>query len=55
MSKFEAYNINLKEIADETKIIDFVLDEAYFKKIDSPEVQKGVVNAKVSVKKKQSL
>lgn len=52
MSKFEQYNITLKDIVDETRIFEFDLDEAYFKKIDSPEVQKGLVKAKVSVQKK---
>jgi uncharacterized metal-binding protein YceD (DUF177 family) len=52
MSKFEIYNINLKDLKSETTRIEFVLDDAYFKKIDSPEVQKGNVNAKVTVVKK---
>jgi Predicted metal-binding, possibly nucleic acid-binding protein len=54
MSKFELYNIVLKDINDETRIIDYDLDDAYFKKIDSPEVQKGNVKAKVTVQRKQS-
>jgi uncharacterized metal-binding protein YceD (DUF177 family) len=52
MSKFELYNIGLKDMKGEAVTYDFVLDEAYFKKIDSPEVQKGTVNAKVIVTKK---
>lgn len=52
MSKFELYNIELKEIVDETRIYEFDLDNVYFKKIDSPEVQIGNVKAKVSVHKK---
>lgn len=54
MSKFEQYNIVLKDINNETRIVEFELDNAYFKKIDSPEVQKGIVHAKVSVQKKLS-
>jgi len=52
MSKFELYNIVLKDIINETQTFEFDLDDAYFKKIDSPEVQKGNVKAKVSVQKK---
>jgi len=54
MSKFEQYNIVLKDLVNEVRIFEFDLDEAYFKKIDSPEVQKGNVKAKVSVQKKMS-
>jgi uncharacterized metal-binding protein YceD (DUF177 family) len=52
MSKFELYNIVLKDIINETRTVEFDLDETYFKKIDSPEVQKGNVKAKVSIQKK---
>jgi uncharacterized metal-binding protein YceD (DUF177 family) len=54
MSKFELYNVVLKDINNETCVIEFELDDAYFKKIDSPEVQKGNVKAKVSVQRKLS-
>jgi len=52
MSKFELYNLVLKDINDETRVIEYELDDAYFKKIDSPEVQRGNVKSKVSVHKK---
>jgi uncharacterized metal-binding protein YceD (DUF177 family) len=54
MSKFEQYNIVLKDIVDETRLYEFDLDNAYFKKIDSPEVQIGNIKAKVSVQKKMN-
>jgi len=54
MSKFELYNVVLKDIDNETRVIEYDLDDAYFKKIDSPEVQKGNVIAKVSVQKKMN-
>lgn len=54
MSKFEQYNVVLKDLNNETRLFEFELDNVYFKKIDSPEVQKGNVNAKVSVQRKQS-
>src|SRR5665647_2940797 len=54
MSKFEQYNIVLKDITSETPVFEFDLDDVFFKKIDSPEVQIGNVKAKVSVQKKVS-
>jgi uncharacterized metal-binding protein YceD (DUF177 family) len=54
MSKFEQYNIVLKDLIDEVRVLEFDLDDAYFKKIDSPEVQNGSVKAKVSIQKKIS-
>jgi uncharacterized metal-binding protein YceD (DUF177 family) len=52
MSKFGQYNIVLKDINDEVRNHEFELNDEYFAKIDSPEVKKGKVLAKVSVKKK---
>ena len=54
MSKFELYNVVLKDINDETRVFEYDLDNTYFKKIDSPEIQKGNVKAKVSVQRKLS-
>ena len=54
MSKFELYNIVLKDLNNETLVREYQLDEAYFKKIDSPEIQKGKINATVKAKKKNS-
>jgi uncharacterized metal-binding protein YceD (DUF177 family) len=51
MSKFSQYNIDLKEIADSQQTFNFLLDDDYFKKIDSPEVQRGNIEAVVTVKK----
>ncbi len=55
MSKFEKYNIPLKELKTETQVFEFDLDENYFKKIDSPEVQHGNIKAIVTVRKKTGL
>ncbi|GAB1417164.1 DUF177 domain-containing protein [Paludibacter sp.] len=53
MSKFGLYNIVLKDINDsKAKLFEFNLNDEYFAKIDSPEVKKGDVKAKVSVQKK---
>jgi len=55
MSKFEQYNVVLKDISNEVRMLEYDLDNVYFKKIDSPEVQKGNVKAKVTVQKKQNI
>jgi uncharacterized metal-binding protein YceD (DUF177 family) len=55
MSKFDQYNVVLKDLNDEIRLLEYELDNVYFNKIDSPEVQKGNVSAKVSVRQKQSL
>jgi uncharacterized metal-binding protein YceD (DUF177 family) len=55
MSKFELYNINLKSLSTDKQTLEFDLNEEFFKKIDSPEVQKGTVKAKVIVQKKTGL
>jgi len=55
MSKFEQYNVVLKDLNDETKTFEYDLNDAYFQKIDSDEVKKGNVKAIVSVQKKQDL
>jgi uncharacterized metal-binding protein YceD (DUF177 family) len=51
MPKFEQYNIPLKDINSEKQSFEFDLDDVFFKKIDSPEVQKGSVKATVDVRK----
>lgn len=55
MAKFAQYNIPLKGLKAESQIFDFELNSDYFKKIDSPEVQRGKVNAVVTVRKKANL
>jgi uncharacterized metal-binding protein YceD (DUF177 family) len=55
MSKFEQYNVILKDLNDEIQLFEYKLNDEYFKKIDSEEVRKGDVTAKVSVQKKQDL
>jgi uncharacterized metal-binding protein YceD (DUF177 family) len=55
MSKFEQYNIPLKELKTETQVYEYDLDDIYFKKIDSPEVQHGKIKAIVTVRKKIGL
>lgn len=49
MSKFESYNIDLKQLDAGTHLFEYELDNEYFKKIDSPEVQKGKLNAHVKI------
>lgn len=52
MSKFEKYNIVLRDIVSGSREYEFELEDEYFKKIDSPEVQKGNVSVKLTVIKK---
>lgn len=52
MSKFELYKVVLKDLNTETRVYEYDLNEVYFKKIDSPEVQKGNVRAVVKATKK---
>lgn len=52
MSKFGLYNIILKDLADKVQVYEYELNDEYFQKIDSPEVSKGNVKAKVSVLRK---
>jgi uncharacterized metal-binding protein YceD (DUF177 family) len=52
MSKYGQYNIVLKDMTDEVRTFTYELDDEYFSKINSPEVQKGKVSAGVTVTKK---
>lgn len=52
MSKFGLYNIILKDLPDTVQVFEYDLNDEYFQKIDSPEVSKGSVKARVSVRRK---
>ena len=54
MSKFELYNIVLKDLPLGTSTKEFTLDDSFFQKIDSPEVQKGNVHAVVTIHRKEN-
>lgn len=49
MSKFAAYNIDLKALGQGKHSYTYTLDDVYFAKIDSAEVQRGEVMAEVDV------
>lgn len=51
MGKFSSYDISLKLLADGKHTFDYLLENDFFEKIDSPEVHKGRLNAKVVVSK----
>ena len=51
MGKFEKYRIDLKGMKENHAHYDFLLDNAFFTAIDSPELQKGKVAVQVDVKK----
>jgi len=57
MSKFEPYNIKLKDLKNPTEVFEYDITDDFFKKIDSPEheVEKGRVKAKVTVVKKEKI
>ncbi len=55
MPKYDEYNIPLKGLKAESQQFEFNLDDQYFRKIDSPEVQRGNVKARVVVVKKTNL
>jgi uncharacterized metal-binding protein YceD (DUF177 family) len=52
MSKFQLYNVPLKDITEVGATFDYDLNNEFFKKIDSPEVERGNVKATVAAKKK---
>ncbi|MDR2854279.1 MAG: DUF177 domain-containing protein [Prevotellaceae bacterium] len=54
MSKFELYNLPLKDLTETTAVFKYDLDDAFFKKIDSPEAEKGNIKAIVSAKKRNT-
>lgn len=55
MGKFDPYKIVLKSLDEGTYDYSYDLDDEYFKKIDSPEVQRGMVKAHVTVKNTGSI
>jgi len=50
LGKFDLYKVPLKSLSVGSHNFEYILDSEYFKKIDSPEVQRGKVSAKVTVK-----
>lgn len=55
MGKFDQYKIQLKDFGNTEQVFDYLLDNEYFAKINSPEVQQGTLNAIVKVVKKNTL
>jgi len=52
LGKFDLYKIFLKGIQPDIQELDFDLDQAFFKAIDSPEVSKGVVHVHLLINNK---
>jgi uncharacterized metal-binding protein YceD (DUF177 family) len=50
LGKFDPYKVPLKSLSIGSHTFEYILDSEYFKKIDSPEVQRGKVTAKAVVK-----
>lgn len=55
MGKFDQYNIQLKDFGSAKQTFEYLLENDYFAKINSPEVQKGILKAMVIVVKKTNL
>jgi uncharacterized metal-binding protein YceD (DUF177 family) len=51
MGKFDLYKIALKDLNSKTSVFEYKLDNAFFEKIDDPEIRRGKVNAVVTVTK----
>ncbi len=49
MGKFDLYKISLRGIQPDIQELDYDLDQAFFKAIDSPEVSKGDVHVHLSI------
>ncbi|MDR2824263.1 MAG: DUF177 domain-containing protein [Prevotellaceae bacterium] len=52
MTKFSLYNIYLKDLLQTSQEFDFELNNEFFKKIDSPEVERGSIKATVEARRK---
>lgn len=51
MGKFDTYNIQLKSLPVGKSVVEFHLDNNYFALLEDVEIQKGEVNAQVTVTK----
>jgi uncharacterized metal-binding protein YceD (DUF177 family) len=51
VGKFDLYKVQLKSLSEGSHTFDYELDNEFFKKIDSPEVQKGNVSVQLLLKK----
>ncbi len=54
MSKFRQYKIDLFDLSDDIQTFTYQLDDEYFAKIDSSEIQKGSLEATVKAQKRAS-
>ena len=55
MTKFELYNLPLRNLTDTPTAFEYDLNNEFFKKINSPEVERGNMKAVVSAKKKAAV
>ncbi len=51
MAKFDLYKIQLRSLSEGSHSFEYELDNSFFEKIDSPEVQRGKVKVLVNLKK----
>ncbi len=51
MGKFDSYKIPLKSLSDGKHSFEYQMDDDYFNKIDSPEIERGDVKVEVTLNK----
>ena len=51
MPKTQTYDIDIKETAESSKEISYILDDEYFKSLEDAQIQHGNVNAEMLIRK----
>ena len=49
MCNIESFNIDLKALPQGASILEFKLDDSYFKAIDAPDIQRGELSSSLSI------
>ena len=51
MCSLESLKIDLKGLKEDAKVLEFDLDDAYFRAVDGPEISKGRVHVSLAIRK----
>ena len=51
MCNIESFKIDLKALPQGTSILEFKLDDSYFKAIDAPDIQRGELSSSLSIRR----
>ena len=51
MCSLESLKIDLKGLKEDAKVLEFDLDDAYFRAVDGPEISKGGVHVSLAIRK----